>query len=50
MESGEVYMFFSSGYPPHDIDNGVNPNEASAQNFTYNFTVNPVNDGIKIID
>lgn len=39
-----MYEFYSSGYPPHEIDNSVNPNEAAVQNFTYNITVSPDNE------
>ncbi|XP_067952186.1 uncharacterized protein [Watersipora subatra] len=45
VENGDMYSFFSSGYPPHAIDNSVNPSEASVQNFTYNITINPDNTG-----
>lgn len=35
------YEFFSSGYPPHEIDNSVNPNTASVQNYSYTIPIAP---------
>ena len=49
MANGDVYKFFSSGYPPHTIDNSVNPSVASVQNFTYNITINPDNTGLQLL-
>lgn len=43
MENNCVYEFFSSGFPSHEIDNDVKPNEATVQNYTYSITVNPEN-------
>ena len=48
VENGQQYVLSSTGMPSHEIDNSVNPNAASAQNFNYNISKAPMNEGIFI--